>query len=292
MTLADRKVAVVGLGLMGGSFAAAIRGRCRAVVGVDRDAEALETALMAGLVSQATHSLAEGLAEADIVLLATPVRTTLQLIDSVRVLAKPGALVMDVGSTKREIVEAMERLPEHLWAIGGHPMCGKERSGIGAADPNLYRGCTFVLTPLSRTPPPALALALSLVSALGARPLILDAERHDRLAAAISHLPYLLACALVRCADDVAREDPTVWKLASSGFRDTSRLAASDITMMLDILMTNRDAVLKALDVAEQHLKHLRGWLEVGDEAALRAALQEARWVRVAWHTENERKDG
>lgn len=290
MNLAELQVTVVGLGLMGGSFAAAIRGQCRAVVGVDREPRALEVALRNGLVSRATRSLADGLAGADVVLLATPVRTILRLLDGIAALARPGTLVMDVGSTKREIVAAMERLPAHLQAIGGHPMCGRERCGAEAADADLYRGSVFVLTPLSRTSADTLALASTLVSAIGARPLILDAERHDRLVAAISHLPYLLACALTQSVQDVARRDPTVWEVAASGFRDTSRLAASDVAVMLDTLLTNRRSVLEALELVEQHLRALRGCLEGDDEGALRAALEEAARTRNAWSLQTERR--
>lgn len=290
MNLADLQLTVVGLGLMGGSFAAAIRGRCRAVVGVDRDPRALDIALQKGFVSRATRSLADGVAGADVVILATPVRTVLDLLGELATVARPGSLVMDLGSTKQEIVAAMERLPDHLQAIGGHPMCGKERSGIAAADANLYRGAVFVLTPLSRTSPDALVLASALVSAVGARPLILDAERHDRLVAAISHVPYLLACALTHAVQDAAREDPTVWEVASSGFRDSSRLAASDVTMMLDVLLTNRRAVLEALDLLERRIRDLRSRLENGPESDLREALEGACRTRGDWAVQAERR--
>lgn len=180
---------------------------------------------------------------------------------------------MDVGSTKAQIVAQMAELPGYVQPLGGHPMCGKESSGITSAEPTLYRGATFVLTPLPRTSEAALALGRALVEAAGARPLTLDPERHDRLAAAISHLPYLLACGLVGTTERIGSTDPMVWELAASGFRDTSRLAASDVTMMLDTVLTNREAVLEILDRYQGQLHDLARVIESGDEAALRARL-------------------
>jgi prephenate dehydrogenase len=184
---------------------------------------------------------------------------------------------MDLGSTKAHVVDRMAALPDHVQPLGGHPMCGKEVSGIEAADTALYRGHTFVLTPLPRTSEATLALGRALVQAIGGRPLILSPERHDRLVAAISHLPYLLACALVGTADATGSTDPLVWDVAASGFRDTSRLAASDVTMMLDILLTNREPVLEALETCDRQLHHLIRLIGSTDEKGLRAVLAAAR---------------
>jgi prephenate dehydrogenase len=211
--------------------------------------------------------------QADLIVLATPVRTILELIPLVGSLAPTGCLLMDLGSTKARIVEAMEALPPHLQAIGGHPMCGKEVSGVAAAEADLYEGATFVLTPLQRTSAEALTLAQELVEAVGARPLLMDAERHDRLAAAVSHLPYLLSAGLVATAEEVAAEDELVWGLAASGFRDTSRLAASDVTMMLDILLTNRQTVGETLSRFAHQLNTIAHLLE-GDEEGLRSLME------------------
>jgi prephenate dehydrogenase len=168
----------------------------------------------------------------------------------------------------------MKALPPYLQAIGGHPMCGKEASGIEAAEADLYEEATFVLTPLRRTSPEALALAQELIEAVGARLLLMDAERHDRLVAAVSHLPYLLSVGLVAAAEEVAAEDELVWELAVSGFRDTSRLAASDVTMMLDILLTNRQAVGETLSRFVRQLDAIAHLLEANDEERLRNATQ------------------
>jgi prephenate dehydrogenase len=278
--LQDRQVTVVGLGLMGGSLAGALRGRCRAVVGVARRAETVETALARGLIGRGTTSLADGVAEADVVVLAAPVRTILHQLATIGLLLPRGCLLMDLGSTKAQIVAAMARLPDHVQPLGGHPMCGKEIAGIEAADPSLYQGRTFILCPLPRTQPTALALGQALAEAVGAHPLLLEPERQDFLVATLSHLPYLLACALVSTADATTSADPAAWEIVAGGFRDTSRVAGSDVTMMLDILLTNRQEILKALKTYQEQLSTLARLLEAGDEADLRQALTRLRNTR------------
>jgi len=278
--LEECQVTIAGLGLMGASLAGALRGHCRAVVGVARGPGTVETALSRGLVDRGTIDLAAGLVGADVVVLATPVRVIQYQLAEIGPLLPGGCLVMDLGSTKAGIVAAMERLPGHVQPVGGHPMCGKEVSGIEAADAALYRGCTFILSPLPRTSPAALALARALVQAVGARPLVLEPERQDFLAATLSHLPYLLACALVATADATTSPDPAAWQIVAGGFRDTSRVAGSDVEMMLDILLTNRAEVLRAARVFQDQLQALARLLEDGDEAALRRALARLREKR------------
>jgi prephenate dehydrogenase len=274
------RVAVVGLGLMGGSLAGALRGHCLKVVGVARRPEAVAAALDTGLIDCGTTDLAEGLRGADVVVLATPVRTILRQLEHLGSLLPDGCLLLDLGSTKAEIVAAMDHLPAHVQPLGGHPMCGKEVSGLGAADPALYRGCTFIFCPLARTSAEALARGCALAVTVGAQPLVLDAGRQDYLVATLSHLPYLLACALVATADATTSADPAAWQIVAGGFRDTSRVAGSDVTMMLDILTTNRQQVLAALHAFRGQLGHLTHLLEMGDEEDLGQALVSIREKR------------
>ena len=268
MGLKDARVVIVGLGLMGGALAGALKRRvaCREVWGVARRGETIEEALRRGFIHRGACDLAEGVGQADLVVLATPVRTILKLIPQVGALVPAGCLLIDLGSTKARVVEAMEALPPRVQAVGGHPMCGKEASGLEAVEADLYQGATFVLTPLRRTRPEALTLAQELVETVGARSVLMDADRHDRLVAAVSHLPYILSASLVATAEEVAAEDELIWELAASGFRDTSRLAASDVTMMLDILLTNRQAVGETLSRFSHQLSALVHLLEADDD--------------------------
>jgi prephenate dehydrogenase len=283
----DARVTIVGLGLMGGSLAGALKANqaCQEVIGVARRAETAAFAMEHGLVDRASTGLATEVAVADVVVLATPVRAIIELLPQVGQLAKPGCLVMDLGSTKAAIVEAMSALPERVQPVGGHPMCGKETSGLAAAEPSLYQGRVFVLTPLDRTDMGALDLARALVKVIGARPVVMGADRHDRLVATVSHLPYLVACGLVTTAEELAREEEELWQLAASGFRDTSRLAASGVNMMLDILLTNQEAVLEALGTCEVQLRNLARLIETGDEKGLQTTLHVIRTRRRAMFT-------
>jgi prephenate dehydrogenase len=177
----------------------------------------------------------------------------------------------------------MDKLPEAVIAVGGHPMCGKEFSGPLAADGKLYERCNFVLCSTRRSTPEGLDFARQLIQTLGARPLLLDAVQHDRAVAAISHMPYLLSSMLVGAVAHLAEADGTAWQLAASGFRDTSRLAASDVTMMGDTVLSNRAAVLAALDVFQEQLTFFRDLLIDADEDQLRATLKSARLARLDW---------
>lgn len=272
-TLGDSVVAIVGLGLIGGSLALALRGRCANIVAIDHDERTLDQARPFIGETSTDLSLAR---TADVIVLAMPVRAIIEQMPRLGELARADAIVLDLGSTKREVMRAMENLPAHIQAIGGHPMCGKETSGFDSADANLFCNAPFVLTPLARASPRTLTFAQSLAETIGARPLILDAARHDKIVAAISHLPFALAAALMMTAGESAREDDLIFALAASGFRDTSRLAASDTTMMLDILLTNRDNVAEAIRAGARNLKTLADAIEHKDDNALRVMLQSA----------------
>lgn len=279
--LAESRVTIVGLGLMGGSLAGALQGKCETIVGVARREDTITTALGRGFIDEGTTSLADGVNRADIVVLATPVRVILQQLSRIGSLLPQSCLLMDLGSTKAEIVAEMTRLPEGIQPLGGHPMCGKEISGLQAAEPAIYRGATFILSPLARTAEWALALGQDLARAAGSEPLVLSAERQDFLVGTLSHLPYLMACALVATADATTSADPAAWEIVAGGYRDTTRIAGSDVTMMTDILLTNRDEVLKALDTLQDQISRLARVVDSGDEQQIRTRLSELREKRL-----------
>jgi len=282
-SLQEAHVVIVGMGLMGASLGYDLRGYCRRVTGVVRRVEAVSEVEDSGCVDDVTLDAGSVVSQADLVVLATPVRTILRQITELGPLMKPGGALLDMGSTKTEICRTMAELPAHVQPVGGHPMCGKEQAGLAAAEPGLYENCTFVLCPLPRTAPEALALSHEMVSFIHARALLLEPARHDRLVAAISHLPYLGAAGLVRHVMDVAEHDPVVWEVAASGFRDTTRVAASEVGMMLDILLTNREAVLDALDDFIGGLSELRDALIRRDEETLWIQLEAIAQARRIW---------
>jgi prephenate dehydrogenase len=276
-----KTICIIGLGLMGGSLALALRkasGTCTRIVAVARKPDVLSEALAAGAIDKGTLDLAEGIAGADTIVLATPVRTILRLLPEVGAIARPDSLVLDLGSSKSQICTAMAELPAGLQPVGGHPMCGKEVTGFASAEADLFLDRPFVLCPLPRTAPDAVNRATSLAKSILARPVVLDPAVHDRAVAGISHLPYAAAAALVNCV--AWAEDPVVWSLASSGFRDTSRLAGSDVEMMLDILLTNRGAVVDWLGRYSAQLDDLKAALVIEDEVKLRELLVAAHDAR------------
>ncbi len=278
-TLAGCRVGVAGLGLIGGSLALALRGRCAEVVGCDRSRATLARAWRAGALDRCAPGIERLLYEVDFAVLALPVGGILEALERLRHYDGPPVHLMDVGSSKRAIVRAMASLPPAIRPIGGHPMCGKASAGFAHAEAALFRGRPFVLVPLPRTPHATLRLARSLVRAVGARPLTIPAARHDRAAARISHVPYLLAAALV----DTARKDAVARRIAATGFRDLTRVAASDPAMMLDVLRSNRGAVRRALQALNRTLEGYARALERNEARALAHRLRAARWAKRRW---------
>jgi prephenate dehydrogenase len=274
---AASRVAIVGLGLMGASIAMDLRDHCAEIIGVSRSPETLAYARSHHIVDRITDF--DSALDCDLLVLAAPVRTIITQLQHIsQIKYQPSAIsnqqstvVIDLGSTKTEIVNAMQSLPARFDPIGGHPMCGKEVSGIAHAEPGLYRDKIFILTPLQRTSPAALAFVHEMIAVLGGKPLVLSAERQDALVAMISHLPYLVASTLVRATQ--TRNNEQLWFIAASGYRDTTRLAASDLTMMLDILLTNRTAILDALKDYRVALDTFTRLIESTDEQGLREIL-------------------
>ena len=277
--LAEHHVTIVGLGLMGGSLALALRGKCEGITAVDSNSQAIADGLKRGVIDHGTESLTEGVARADLLVLATPVSDIINLLAQLtqcKTRSEIALSVMDLGSTKAEITAKMATLPSEYNCIGGHPMCGKESSGIAHANAELYQNTTFVLTSLENTSLETLNLSQELVIAVGAQPLHMEADRHDRMVALTSHLPYLLACSLVAAVEEYGKADPVIWDLVSTGFRDTTRVSASNVTMLIDILRTNKASVRAALRQQHRALELLEAALD-GDEPILLDTLASIR---------------
>ncbi|HEY7541136.1 MAG TPA: prephenate dehydrogenase/arogenate dehydrogenase family protein [Methylomirabilota bacterium] len=276
-----RQLAIVGVGLLGGSVAKAARsgGLARRIVGVGRDPDRLRPAVDDGTLDVAVTDLDAGVREADVVLLAAPVLAIEGLLERVWRAAPDGALVTDVGSTKRNIVRAAERLAatRSLAFVGSHPLAGSEQAGYRVARADLFRSATVVVTPTEKTELAALKKTTELWEALGARVTALDPETHDRTVAAISHLPHLIACALV---DGAGRVEPAALELAARGFRDTTRIAAGDPDMWTEIFLANRDALTAGIEVFREALADLQRVIDAGRVEPLRAELARIKAIR------------
>ena len=268
--LPEAKIAIIGLGLMGGSLALGLRGKCAALYGIDPHRPTLELALSQGIVDHADSDPATLLPDADLVILSAPVPTILSLLEELPTFLQKPCIVMDLGSTKCRIVESMSRLPERFNPIGGHPICGKEKSGLEHAESNLFHNAPFILTPLDRTKPQAISAARQIISAIGANRLEMTAEEHDRILAATSHLPFLLSSALVLSTSQ------DFGPFTGSGFRSTSRLAGTSSHIMMGILQSNRMNLLGALRGFQDVLVQIENALASKDNEKLEALLNEA----------------
>ncbi len=289
----SRKLAIIGLGLMGGSLALALRPFAASIVAIEPNADARQYAVMHGIVDCATDDLQKGVKDADVVILCAPVRVVTEMLTRrIGAYLRSNTLLIDIGSTKQDICDAMGTLPIGVQAIGGHPMTGKEVSGVEHSDATLYRGRPFVLCPTRRTTPATRLRALALIDALQAVPIEMDAARHDRVVAAISHVPYLVSASLVAMVAMESGGDPNadVWQLAAGGFRDTSRLAGSDIRMMSDIISTNTQAIAMLLAMFRVQMGILETMLIAKDEKQLIEALTPLREARREWAVRYEKK--
>ena len=268
--LQDAKVVIVGLGLIGGSLAMALKGKC-ALYGIDSDRAAIELALDKRIVDQADTDPGSLASRADLVLLAAPVPGILEMIRRLPVLIQNPCIVLDVGSTKKEIVQAMAALPDRFDPIGGHPICGKEKPGLANAEPGLFEDAPFVLTPVERTSSRARDAARQLILAVGARPVEMDAGDHDRILAFTSHLPFLVSSALVLSTPNEFAP------LTGTGFRSTGRLSGTSSSIMLGILQSNRENVLRALSVFQKQLTEIQSALADHDISSLEQIFDRSR---------------
>jgi prephenate dehydrogenase len=270
-------LALVGVGLIGGSvgLAARRRGAAGRIVGCDRDSAALDHALGAGILDGACDEPAEAARGADLVVVCTPVDHIPSGLLAAAAACRPGAVLTDAGSTKAAIVAAVHgRLPAGVGFVGSHPLAGSEKNGPEHARADLFDGRLVVLTPTPETGEGPLALVRGFWEALGARVRLMEASEHDRAVALTSHLPHLLASALAGTLP------PDLYELTATGFADTTRLAAGSPALWTAIFQANRDDVLAALDLFEEGLNRFRVALSAGDAAALNALLQLGKTVR------------
>jgi prephenate dehydrogenase len=268
--LSSSRIAILGLGLMGGSLALALHGRCQALMGCDLDPKTRSLALQLNLVDQVSINLADILPAADVVILATPLSAILKIISELPSLHPGSAIVLDLGSTKTQVVQALESLPSRFDPLGGHPMCGKETTGLENAEAALYQGATFVFSALERTSSKAKAFAEQLAKTIGSQTLWIDPDTHDQWSAATSHLPYLVAAALSTATP--SQSSP----LVGPGFRSTTRVAATPASIMVDVLSTNRAYILESLSRFRKELDSLEEKLSKGESDALNIALKES----------------
>lgn len=281
MTVLVPRLLVVGVGLIGGSFALALKaaGAVGRVVGAGRTMENLQEALALGVIDSA-DTLPDAAKGADLVLLALPVRAMAPAAKKMAPVLKPGAIVTDAGSTKEIVLgELFAHLPAHVQLVGGHPIAGSEQTGAGAARADLFQGHRTILTPDHTTDPAALELVKKLWEAAGAQVEFMDPHRHDLVLGAVSHLPHLAAYALIDTLMEWDRETPML-RFSAGGLKDFTRVAASSPEMWRDICLDNREALLLALDRLTQSLGAIREEVAEKKGSALLSRFERSREAR------------
>jgi prephenate dehydrogenase len=271
LRLNDSNIAIIGLGLMGGSLALALEGQCRGLIGIDSHPATLELARAKMIVDRAGSNPADLLLEADLVILAAPVPAILEWLELLPNYVKQSCIVMDLGSTKRQITRAMNTLPSNFDPVGGHPICGREQLGLQNAAYDLYRNAPFVVTPLARTTQRAISAVGQIITSVGARQLELTPEQHDHILSTTSHLPFLLSSALALSTP------PENAPFIGTGFRSVSRLAGTPGSMMLGVLGSNRDNLLDSIQRFRESLSLIESALNAGDSLALENILNRSR---------------
>ncbi len=288
------KLVIIGVGLIGGSFALALRkaDRVKHIVGLGRSRENLQRALQRGAIDEVAGDLPSALKHADMVFLAVPVGQTSVIMAQISPYLEPGTIVTDAGSTKQDVVAAARsHLAEHLKNfVPGHPVAGAELSGADAADANLFRNKNLVLTPLDETSIEAVKQVTELWQACGAQVSQMSAGQHDKILAAVSHLPHVLAFLLMNHVSFSAKHDPDdplrpddPLHFAGGGFRDFTRIAGSSPEMWRDICLANREALTQQIDAYQNELMALRDMLMREDGDALESVFVSAREARRRW---------
>jgi prephenate dehydrogenase len=269
--LKSSTIGILGLGLMGGSLAMNLKEKCTCLIGFDSHPPTLELALFKGIIGHAESDAANLHARVDILILATPVPSILNFLEQLPAIISHPCIVMDIGSTKHDILQVLSALSENFDPIGGHPICGKEKLGLQNADENLYQNAPFIVTPLERTTQRAKSVVEQIISAIGANLIEMTAEDHDRTFAVTSHLPFLISSALAHATPQEFAP------FTGPGFRSTSRLAGTPTHMMLGILKSNRVYVLNAMQVFRTSLDEIESALQTENYAELETILNQSK---------------
>lgn len=276
------KITIIGLGLIGSSLAWGLKKSSRVgeVFGVDIDKKAVDYAISEGIIDNGSEEIKKGIDQSRVVVIATHVGLIPRLAKSVSSIASAGTIITDVGSIKRRIVEEIEdSLPSYLYFVGGHPIAGTELSGIWAADFRLFQGKRCILTPTSKTNSEALNSIKDIWESVGAHVFTMDAEAHDRVFGFVSHLPHVIAYALINAVASI-KEPDNILDFAGGGLRDYTRIGSSSPDMWSDIFLGNRENTLEAIYGFKRVLENIEGLIKAGDKERLKEELKKAVEIR------------
>ena len=278
-----KKIAIIGLGLIGGSIGLKLKAQSLElkVIGIPRREETLKEALALGAIDEGTTDHVKGVVDADVVFICTPINLIIPIIKEIVPSLKKGAIVTDVGSSKQMIVSEAEKLmPKGVYFVGGHPMAGKETFKLEAAEADLFKDKKWILTSTSKTSKKALEIIKEVVRELGCQVLEMDPKTHDLAVAGVSHMPLMVAASLVNAVADAQEAKEEMKLCASSGFRDTTRIASGDPILGVDMFTTNKKAVLKMLSAFKKSLSNLEKLIKEGEAGKIEKELGKAKSFR------------
>lgn len=277
------KITIAGLGLIGGSLAKAFR-RTNPnfeIIGVDRDKNNLDLALNEGTINKAFQKIEEAVSDSQVIFICTPVTSIPEMLKTMVRILKTGTIITDAGSVKSKIMEeAAKILPKDVFFIGGHPMAGAERSGFSSSVAHLFENAYYVLSPLPGTPSEVIDSLQLLISSTGALPLLLDPLTHDQRVGSVSHLPHVIAAALVNTVNELDGPDRAAQKLAAGGFKDITRIASSNPAMWRDICLSNKEQLKPMITAMINHLSQFSLALDNMDETQIQEFYQKAKEYR------------
>jgi prephenate dehydrogenase len=277
------KIAIIGLGLIGGSIGLALKKAKQdiRIVGIPRREETVQEAINRGAIDEGTTDPKKGVVDADLVFMCTPINLIIPILKEINSVLKKGAIVTDVGSTKEKLISEAEKLmPKGTYFVGGHPMAGKEEVKLEAAEPNLFEGKAWLLTPTSKTSKKALETVKEIIKLLDCQIIEMDPRLHDLAVAGISHVPLAVAAALVNAVSDAEKGKEEMKLCAASGFRDTTRIASGDPILGVDMFTTNKKAVLKMLSAFKKSLSKLEKLIKEADSDMIEKELERAKIFR------------
>ncbi len=284
------RIAIVGIGLIGGSIGAKLKtqnlpaGRQDSelkIIGIPRREETIQEAISRGAIDEGTTDPKKGVADADLIFICTPINLILPILKEIAPALKKGAIVTDVGSSKDEVVsQAQKLMPKGTYFVGGHPMAGKENVKLEAAEASLFEGKLWILTSTSKTSKKALEKVKEMVRLLDGKIIEMDPKLHDLAVAGISHMPLAISAALVSTVAAADKGKEEMKQCAASGFRDTTRIASGDPILGADMFTTNKKAVLKMISAFKKSLSHLESFIKEGDAEKIEKELEKAKLLR------------
>ncbi|MGE5328893.1 MAG: prephenate dehydrogenase/arogenate dehydrogenase family protein [Deltaproteobacteria bacterium] len=285
----NKAIAIVGLGLIGGSLAKAIRkiSSVNTVIGIDTDEKVLDTALKQGILDTASLKINNSVSNADIVFICTPVNKIKECVKELNKFVKNNCIITDTGSIKGNIVNEIEALNGKFVFVGGHPMCGSEKVGFEASRSHMFENAYYILTPSEHSTETAVKVLEEIIIEIGAIPVIIDSREHDLITGAISHFPHVISAAIVNTVNKFDGKENYMRTLAAGGFKDITRISSSNPEMWKNIVVNNKDNIIKILDSFEEIINQFKDWLIHDDITSIYKYFENARDYRETFSSKN-----